>query len=80
MKRYKGYYIDGVVFTTTNQIDEFIKKSIIDKARQFNNMLMSGRYDASQQMQLSNEISIRERRLHDEFNMDYESIENAIYA
>lgn len=80
MTKYRGYYIDGVVFTSKEQIDEFVKKSIIDKARQFNDMLMSGKYDNNQMMKISDEISIREKRLHDEFHMDYDSIEAAIYA
>ena len=80
MMKYKGYYIDGVVFNSKAEIDEFVKAEIIKKARIFNDMLMSGRYEASQMIKLSTEISIRERRLHEEFNMDYDSIENAIYA
>ena len=80
MMKYRGYYIDGVVFKTKAEIDEFLKNAIIKKARVFNDMLMSGRYDASQQMQLSDEISLREKTLHDEYGMDYEEIEKAIYA
>ena len=80
MTKYRGYYIDGVVFNSKSEIDEFVKKAIIDKARQFNRMLMCKRYTESQMIQISDEITIRERRLHDEFNMSYEDIENAIYA
>lgn len=80
MTKYRGYYIDGVVFSSKSDIDEFVKKSIIDKARVFNNMMLSGRYDASQMIQLAHEISIREHRLHTEFGMSYEDIELAIYA
>ena len=80
MMKYKGYYIDGVVFNSKEQIDNFVKSEVIRKARQFNEMLASGRYNAGQMLELADEITIREKRLHDEFNMNYDEIENAIYA
>lgn len=75
MTKYRGYYIDGVVFKNKKDIDEFVKNAIIEKIKQFTEMLFSGRYDASQMIELTAKISMRERRLHDEFGMSYEEIE-----
>ena len=80
MTKYRGYYIDGVVFNSKAEIDEFVRNLLINSARQFNDMLMSGRYDSAEMMQISDEITIREQRLHNEFNMSYEDVEDAIYA
>lgn len=79
-KQYKGYYIDKVVFNSKKDIDTFIKNKIIAHAQILNNMMMSGRYSTEEMMTLSDMISKAESRLHNEFNMDYDSIECAIYA
>ena len=77
MKRYKGYYIDGVVFKSEAEIDEFCKKTIIEKIRMFHDMLFNhgDRYTPAEQYKICEEISIREQRLHDEYNMSWEDIE-----
>lgn len=76
MKRYKGYYIDGVIFKSKEEIDAFLKNAIIEKIKTFHNMLFSGRYNASEMMAITKEISDREKILHDEYGMDWEAIEN----
>lgn len=76
MRKYKGYYIDGVVFKSKSEIDDFIKNEIIKKIRVLHDIMFSGRYSNAEVMQLSNDISIMEQRLHDEYGMDWEEIEN----
>ena len=80
MKRYKGYYIDGVIFSNKKEIDDFIKKTIIGKIKTFHDMLFSGRYSGGELIAISNEITIREKRLHDEYNMSWEDIEMIPYT
>ena len=75
MKKYNGYYIDGVIFKSKNEIDDFIKNEIIKKIKIFHDMMFSGRYNTAEVLKLNDEITIREQRLHDEFNMSWEEIE-----
>ena len=75
MTRYKGYYIDHVVFNSKKDIDAFVKQSIIDKIKQFNKMMLSSRYSDAEKIQLVSMISDRERRLHEEFEMSWDDIE-----
>lgn len=75
MTQYKGYYIDNVIFHSREEIDQHIKNEIIKKIKVLHDMMFSGRYSNAEVMQLSNEITIREERLHDEYGMDWEEIE-----
>lgn len=75
MTKYKGYYIDGVIFKTKAEIDGFIKAEIIKKIKVLHDMMFSGRYSNAEVMQLNNEITFREERLHDEYGMNWEEIE-----
>lgn len=75
MKRYRGYYIDGFIFSTEKEIDEFLKRSTIDKLRIFCQMFASDRYTPEEKMGISVEISRREELLHREFGMDWDEIE-----
>lgn len=77
MKRYKGYYIDGVVFNSKADIDNMIKEETIKKIRMFHDMLFKfeKRYTVPEQLKICEEISIREKRLHDEYGMSWEDIE-----
>ena len=82
MKRYRGYYIDGVVFKSMSEIDTFVKNSIIDKVKQFMGMFPSDSYTAEQKKAVSDEITIREQRLQTEFGMtatEIEAIEESCY-
>lgn len=76
MTQYKGYYIDNVIFHSREEIDQHIKNEIINKIKTLHDMMFSGRYNNAEVMQLNNEITIREERLHDEYGMDWEEIEN----
>lgn len=75
MKKYKGYYIDGVVFKTEAEIDAYHKNSIIEKIRIFNEMLTNPRYNDAELIAITAEITLREKRLHDEYGMSWEDIE-----
>ena len=81
MKRYKGYYIDGVIFSTKKDIDNFIKSEIIRKICIFHRMLfdMPGRYTDDEKIAICGEIHDREIRLHDEYGMSWEEIEEIPY-
>lgn len=74
MTKYK-YYIDGVVFKTKAEIDNFIKAEIIKKIKVFHDMMFSGRYNNAEMMELCDYIAIREKILHDEYGMNWEEIE-----
>lgn len=79
MTKYRGYYIDNVVFSSKKDIDEFVKQSLINKLKSLNEMLLSPRYSGKEKLLIVSEISIREHKLHDEFGMSYEEIENLEY-
>ena len=76
MQKYRGYYIDGVVFSTRKEIDEFVKNSVLERYRQFCKMFCSDHYTAQEKMQISVEMSEREKCLHYEFGMSLEELEN----
>lgn len=75
MVKYNGYYIDGVIFHNKQEIDNFIKDAIIDKIKVFNNMLLSGRYNAAEMHHICEDIHTRETVLHDTYGMAWEDIE-----
>ena len=81
MRRYKGYYIDGAIFKTEKQIDDFIKDEIIRKIKIFHSMLfeMGDRYTNAEKLGISDEIHQREIRLHDEYGMEWADIEEIPY-
>ena len=75
MTKYKGYYIDHVVFNSKKDIDEFCKNELIKSIKKYTDMMFCDRYDASQKMVLAGWIADREHLLHDEYGMSYEEIE-----
>ena len=70
MKQYKGYYIDQVIFNNETEIDAFIKKQTIEKYQQLCKMFAN---DAC--MALIVMMTPYEERLHNEFGLSYEEIE-----
>jgi hypothetical protein len=80
MKKYKGYYIDGVVFRSQKEIDNFLKEAHIKKIKVFHEMLFSERYSAAQKMELTRWIHDREVILHDEYKMTWDEIEEIPYT
>lgn len=70
MKQYKGYYIDKVIFNNETEIDAFIKKQTIEKYQLLCKMFTN---DAC--MELVTMMTPYEERLHNEFGLSYEEIE-----
>lgn len=70
MKQYKGYYIDNVIFNNETEIDAFLKKQAIEKYQLLCKMFLE---DSC--MELVVMMSPIEERLHDEFGLSYEEIE-----
>lgn len=70
MKQYKGYYIDKVIFHSESDIDAFIKRETIRKYQMFCKMFAD---NAS--MELIVIMRPYEERLHNEFGLSYEEIE-----
>lgn len=70
MKQYKGYYIDQVIFNNETEIDAFIKKQIIEKYQQLCNEFANNAC-----VELSVMMTPYEEKLHNEFGLSYEEIE-----
>ena len=70
MKKYKGYYIDGVVFKSKNDIDEHLKKLAIERYIKLSRM-----FQKNPSMELSSLLSDLSIKLHDEHNLSYNEIE-----
>lgn len=70
MKQYKGYYIDKVIFHNETDIDAFIKKQTIEKYQQLCKMFAKNAC-----MELIDMMNPYEERLHNEFGLSYEEIE-----
>ena len=76
MTKYKGYYVDGAIFNSKEDIDNFIKNETIKKIQQLNDMLFNPRYSGAEKMEITKMITDRETILHNDFGMDWETIEN----
>lgn len=70
MKKYKGYYIDKVIFNNEKEIDDFIKKQTIEK---YQNLCKMFANDAC--MELVTMMQPYEDKLHNEFGLSYDEIE-----
>ena len=70
MKQYKGYYIDKVIFHNETEIDAFLKKQTIEKYQTLCKM-----FATDSCMELINMMNPYEERLHNEFCLSYEEIE-----
>ena len=75
MTKYRGYYIDHVVFNSKKEIDEFCKNELIAGIKEYTKMMFSSRYSASEKLTLSQWVSDREKQLHEEFGRSGEEIE-----
>ena len=71
MKQYKGYYIDHIYFNSEAEINSFLKKQAIDRYKMMCRMFAE--QDAG--MELSILMSEQADRLHTQFGMDYNEIE-----
>jgi hypothetical protein len=70
MKKYRGYYIDKIVFNNEAEIDAFIKKQEVDRFIKLNNIFAS-----HMTMEASIACSEQADRLHNQFNFSWEEIE-----
>jgi hypothetical protein len=70
MKQYKGYYIDGVHFTSESEIDNHIKQKAIKRYEQ-----LSKWFAENPSMELSIASSEQADYLHDVIGMSWNDIE-----
>ena len=70
MIKYKGYYIDGTVFKSKNDIDEHYKNLTIERYIKLSKM-----FSKNPSMELCSLLSDLSIKLHDEFNLEYSEIE-----
>lgn len=70
MRQYKGYFIDHVIFNSKEDIDNFIKQRAIERLISLNE-----EFARKADMAIMKMISDCEDRLHDEFGMSYEELE-----
>lgn len=71
MIQYKGYYIDHVYFNNKKEIDDFIKSELIRKYKMLCEMFADDPC-----MELVVMMEPYENRLHNEYGLSYEEIEN----
>lgn len=70
MKQYKGYYIDGVIFKSKKDIDEFRKENAIERYK-----LLVKEFVRKSDHAINKIIVEHEERLHKVFGLSYEEIE-----
>ena len=70
MKKYKGYYIDHVVFNSKADIDTFIKEETIAKYKKLAKM-----FSQKPSMELVTYMQPYMAKLHDECGLSYDEIE-----
>lgn len=73
MKKYKGYYIDNVTFSSKKEIDEFIKNDMIKHIKKLLKIMATNPVAAS-------EITLYEKALHNEFGLTCDEIEELEFA
>ena len=70
MKKYKGYYIDNVNFTSEKEIDEFLKKQAVDRFAKLNRI-----FSKNPSMEASVLCDQQAQKLHDNFGFSWEELE-----
>lgn len=70
MIKYKGYYIDGTVFKSKNDIDEHLKNLAIERYKKLNKM-----FSKNPSIELSSLLSDLSIELHEQHNLSYNEIE-----
>ena len=70
MIKYKGYYIDGTVFKSENDIDEHVKNLAIERYKKLSIM-----FSKNPTMELSSLLSDLSIKLHEQHNLSYNEIE-----
>lgn len=75
MSRYRGYYIDHVVFNSREDIDKRIKAERISKLKKYTAMLNCPRYSRNEIMDVMGCMMDIERNLVHEDGLTWEEIE-----
>ena len=70
MKQYKGYYIDGVVFKSKEEIDKCIEEKAVEAYKTALEI-----FARRMTMEASIYVSEKADRLHDDFGYDWETLE-----
>ena len=70
MTKYRGYYIDNVVFNSKEEIDRFLKNQAIESYKK-----ACKRFDENPTMEMSVFCNKQADRLHNVFGLSYEEIE-----
>ncbi len=70
MKKYRGYYIDGVYFNSKEDIDKFIEEQAVLKFKKYNKY-----FSEHPSMEASMLCSQQSDILHNQFGYSYERIE-----
>lgn len=70
MRQYKGYYIDGVVFNSKQEIDEFIKRELVERYQQYSRMFWE-----NSTMELSSMMSDLADVLVKQYGLSWDEIE-----
>ena len=70
MKKYRGYYIDNVVFNNEAEVDAFIKQQAVEKFIKLNKIFAN-----RMTMEASIACSEQANRLHNQFGFSWEEIE-----
>ena len=83
MTKYRGYYIDHVVFNSKKDIDEHIKNELIAGVKKLMKMFLNTRYTAEEKMFISASITAKEQALQKECGLtgaEIEEIEDSCYC
>lgn len=75
MKKYRGYYIDHVVFNSQSDIDKFIIEDRKKAIRKYSKMMNNDRYTPGELITLTGWITDIERLLHNEDRLSWSEIE-----
>ena len=79
MKNYRGYYIDGCIFSSKADIDEFIKAQNIRRMQRFNAMMLNAN-ESNLMMVYNTEANKIATFLHDHCGMTWSEIETVEFA
>lgn len=70
MKKYRGYYIDSVIYRSESEIDEAIKQNAIERYKTLNKL-----FAKRASVECAALCAEQARYLHDECGLSYEEIE-----
>lgn len=80
MRKYKGYYIDKVIFNTEKDIDKHIIENTIKSLKNLNAMFLNPRYSFDEKCKISEMMTAKEMYLSTEYGMSEDEIQNLIFA